>query len=67
MKALPFPVTTIPLIESSSSAFVTHSYNPVLTPSLKGFTGGLSTVNTATLSLTSYKTVPFKAFLLKFM
>ena len=36
-------------------------------PSLKGFTGGLSTVSIATSSLTSYKTVPFKAFLLKNM
>ena len=64
MKALPFPVNTTPFTESSDSAFVIDSYNPVLTPSLNGLTGGLSTVKTATLSIISYKTVPFKAILL---
>ena len=59
MKARPFPVRTTPTTELSASAFARPSYNPALTPSLNGFTGGLSTVNSATPSLTSYKTVPF--------
>ena len=66
IKALPLPVTTTPTTLSSDSAFRRLSCKPVLTPSLSGFTGGLSTVKTATLSIISYKTVPFKAFLLNF-
>ena len=63
INALPFPVKTMPFTLESSSAFTSDSYKPFLTPSLKGLTGGLSTVSIATSSLTSYKTVPFKVFL----
>ena len=64
MKARPFPVSTRPFTDESPSALTKHSYKPALTPSLKGLTGGLSTVSIAIPSLMSYKTVPFKIMLL---
>ena len=50
---LPAPVSTTPITSGSFSAFVILSTKPALTPSLSGFTGGLSTVNRATPSFTS--------------
>jgi hypothetical protein len=60
MKALPFPVNTTPFTESSDSAFVMDSYNPVLTPSLNGLTGGLSTFQSNSPNKFSKKSIIHK-------
>ena len=52
IKAFPAPFRTIPLIELSEFAFSKHSFNPTLTPLLKGFTGGLSTSRIAIFPFT---------------
>ena len=53
INALPLPVTTTPTTSLSASALAMPSKRPFLTPSLSGFTGGLSTVKSATLSTIS--------------
>src|SRR5436190_6772693 len=56
MKVVPAPISTTARAEGSAAARVTAASMPSGTPGLRAFTGGLSTVITATSFWISYRT-----------